>query len=96
MITPIDAPEAFRAEAVQSRDAEMDTPALGALGLAHHWQHLLDTGRLGSLTQIAAAEGMDLAQVSRIARLAWVGSISDQHDQLTPKTRYRSRRLRPI
>jgi hypothetical protein len=41
--------------------------------LAHYWQHLLDTGRFGSLTEIAAGEGMDLGQVSRIARLAWVG-----------------------
>jgi hypothetical protein len=33
-------------------------------------RHLLDTGKVGSLTEIAAAEGMDLGQVSRIARLA--------------------------
>jgi hypothetical protein len=42
----------------------------GTLGLAHHWQHLLDTAKVGSLKEIAAAEGMDLGQVSRIARLA--------------------------
>lgn len=42
-----------------------------SLGLAHYWQHLLDTGRFGSLKEIAAAEGMDLGQVSWIARLAW-------------------------
>ena len=46
------------------------TGAVSALGLAHYWQHLLDTGRFRSLTEIAAAEGMDLGQVSRIARMA--------------------------
>jgi len=76
VVTPIEAPEAFRVEVVaEKREAEaaQDPPAIRALGLAHYWQHLLDTGRFGSLTEIAAAEGMDLGQVSRIARLAWVG-----------------------
>ena len=73
VITPIEAPEAFRVEAVRERrerKAAKDTPLVRALGLAHYWQHLLDTGKFGSLTEIAAAEGMDLGQVSRIARLA--------------------------
>jgi len=39
-ITPIDAPEAFRVEAVQPRHAEEETAALRALGLAYYWQHL--------------------------------------------------------
>ena len=67
------ASEGFRVEAVPPRDAETETSALRALGLAHYWQHLLDTGKVGSQREIAAAEGMDLGQVSRIARLAWVG-----------------------
>jgi hypothetical protein len=61
-------------EAVKARRAEddaQDTASVRAFGLAHYWQHLLDTDRFGSLTEIAAAEGMDPAQVSRIARLAW-------------------------
>ena len=73
MITPIEAPEAFRVEAVQERrdrKSAKDTPLVRSLGLAHYWQHLLDNGKVGSLTEIAAAEGMDLGQVSRIARLA--------------------------
>lgn len=73
VITPIEAPEAFRVEAVQERreqKAAKETPLVRALGLAHYWQHLLDTGKFESLTEIAAAEGMDLGQVSRIARLA--------------------------
>ena len=75
VITPLEAPEAFRMEVVAARRAEedaQDTASVRALGLAHYWQHLLDTGRFQSLTEIAAAEGLDLAQVSRIARLAWV------------------------
>ena len=73
IITPIEAPEAFRVEAVQERrdrKAAKDTPLIRALGLAHYWQHLLDSGKVGSLSEIAVAEGMDLGQVSRIARLA--------------------------
>ena len=72
ILTPIESPEAFRVEAVterREREAAKDTPLVRALGLAHYWQHLLDTGKVGSLTEIAAAEGMDLGQVSRIARL---------------------------
>lgn len=92
VITPIEVPEAFRVEAVQERrdrKAAKDTLLVRALGLAHYWQHLLDTGKVGSLTEIAAAEGMDLGQVSRIARLAhlapWVveaclaGEAADVH-----------------
>ncbi|RYU57190.1 LacI family transcriptional regulator [Methylolobus aquaticus] len=73
VVTPSGAPESLRMETVPPRDAEMEAPELRALGLAHYWQHLLDTGKVGSLREIAAAEGMDLGRVSRIARLAWVG-----------------------
>ena len=75
VITPLDSLEAFRVEVVAARRAEdaQDTASVRALGLAHYWQHLLDTGRFQSLTEIAVAEGLDLAYVSRIARLAWVG-----------------------
>ena len=41
-----------------------------ALGLAHHWQRLMDEGRFTSITEIAEAEGLDLGRASRIARLA--------------------------
>jgi len=78
VIGPSGAPKGFEVEVVAARRAEeeedaQDTASVRALGLAHYWQHLLDTGRFGSLTEIGAAEGLDLAQVSRIARLAWVG-----------------------
>jgi hypothetical protein len=38
-------------------------------GLAHHWQRLLDEGRFSSMTEIAAAEGMNGTQVRRVPRL---------------------------
>jgi hypothetical protein len=41
-----------------------------ALGIAHHWQRLLDEGRFSSMTEIAAAEGVDLGQASKMSRLA--------------------------
>ncbi len=40
-----------------------------ALGLAHHWQRLLDEQRAGAVSEIAEAEGMDVTQVRRIMRL---------------------------
>lgn len=72
ILTPIDAPEQFQAEAEverQERKAARDTPLVRALGLAHYWQQLLEEGKYRSLTEIARAEGMDVGQVSRIARL---------------------------
>ena len=46
-----------------------DTPLLEGLGRARYWQRLLDEGKYRSIAAIAAAEGIDLGQVSRIARL---------------------------
>ena len=72
VITPIDAPEHFQREAVVERSARKqakDSPSIRALGLAHYWQRLLDEGKYRSLTEIAAAEGMDRGQVSRAAQL---------------------------
>lgn len=72
VITPIDAPEQFQVEATverRERKAAQDTPLIRALGLAHHWQRLLDDGTYRSITEIAAVEGIDLGQASKIARL---------------------------
>ncbi len=46
-----------------------DAPLMRALGLAHHWQRLLDEGRFGSITEIATAEVIDVTQVRRLTRL---------------------------
>ena len=72
VITPLDAPQEFLDEATrerQVREMAQDTPLLRALGLAHHWQRLLDEGRFSSMTEIAAAEGIDVTQVRRVMRL---------------------------
>jgi len=40
-----------------------------SLGLAHHWQRLLDEKRAASVAEIAEAEAMDVTQVRRVIRL---------------------------
>lgn len=73
VITPLDAPQEFLEEAQRQRrlqEMEQDSPLMRALGLAHHWQRLLDEGRFSSMTEIAAAEGIDLGQASKMSRLA--------------------------
>ena len=73
VITPLDAPQEFVMEAGREREARevaQDSTLVRALGLAHHWQRLLDEGRYRTMTEIAAAEGIDLGQVSRVAQLA--------------------------
>ena len=72
VITPLDSPQEFLAEAKQERAAQaaaQDSALMRALGLAHHWQRLLDEERVASLADIAKAEGMDVTQVRRIMRL---------------------------
>lgn len=73
IITPLDAPEQFQQEAIAAREtrkAAKDSALMKALGLAHYWQSLLDSGKFKTLTEIAKAEGMDLARISRIINLA--------------------------
>lgn len=73
VITPLDAPQEFLYEAAREREARaaaQDSALMRALGLAHHWQRLLDQGRFSSMTEIAAAEGIDLGQASKMSRLA--------------------------
>lgn len=72
IITPLDAPQEFVAEARQERTSKataQDSALVRALGLAHHWQRLLDDGRFISMTEIAQAEGLNPGRVSTIARL---------------------------
>lgn len=45
------------------------TPLITALGLAFHWQRLLDMGRVTSITQLAEVEGVDKSHVSRLLKL---------------------------
>lgn len=72
VITPLDAPQEFLSEATREREARsaaQDTALMRALGLAHHWQRLLDEQRTASVAEIAKAEGMDVTQVRRVMRL---------------------------
>ena len=72
VITPLDAPQEFLSEADRERGARaaaQDTPLVRALGLAYHWQRLLDEGRATSVIDIAEAEGVDVKQVRRVMRL---------------------------
>tara|TARA_A100000171_G_C2134125_1_gene148842 strand:+ start:1079 stop:1327 length:249 start_codon:yes stop_codon:yes gene_type:complete len=41
-----------------------------ALGLAHHWQRLLDDQRVASVAEIAEVEGINVTQVRRVMRMA--------------------------
>ncbi len=72
IITPLDAPQAFTVEAAAERTkrkAAQNTPLIRALGLAHYWQRLIDEGKFRSITDIAAAEGIDVTQAGRLLRL---------------------------
>ena len=72
VITPFDAPQQFLSEATREREARaaaQDTSLMRALGLAHHWQRLLDEQRAASVAEIAQDEGMDVTQVRRLLRL---------------------------
>lgn len=73
VITPLGTPQEFLDDACrerQVREMEQDTLLMRALGLAHHWQRLLDEGRFSSMSEIATAEGIDLGKVSKMSRLA--------------------------
>lgn len=58
------------------RVAAQDTPLMHALGLAHHWQRLVNAGRFASITEIAEAEGFNLGRASRIARFAQLAQLA--------------------
>ena len=72
VITPLDAPQEFLAEAKQERAAQtaaQDSALMRALGLAHYWQRLLNEDRAASVAEIATVEGMNVTQVRRVMRL---------------------------
>ena len=78
IITPLDAPQAFTVEAAAERTkrkAALNTPLIRALGLAHYWQRLLDEGKFRSITDIAAAEGIDVTQARRLLRLTLLAPV---------------------
>jgi hypothetical protein len=71
-VITIDDPQKYLSEATReckARAAAQDTSLMRALGLAHHWQRLLNERRVVSVVEIAQAEGMDVTQVRRLLRL---------------------------
>ena len=46
-----------------------NTSLIRALGMAHYWPRLLDEGKFRSITDIAAAECIDVTQARRLLRL---------------------------
>jgi len=62
-------PEAARERETRAALQDTDTALMRALGLAHHWQRLLDMQRVASVAEIAEAEGIDVTQVRRLIRL---------------------------
>jgi hypothetical protein len=54
--------------------AAQDTPMMRALGLAHHWQRMLEERRVASVAEIARMEDVDTSQVHRLMRLILLAS----------------------
>lgn len=72
VITPLDAPEQFQEEAKierQERKAAQDSALVKALGLAHYWQSLLDSGKMATPADISREEGLDVTRVRELIRL---------------------------
>ena len=47
----------------------MDSALVKAIARAHRWQRMLESGRYVSLTELAAAERINLSYMSRVLRL---------------------------
>ncbi|CAK0770360.1 Bacteriophage-related protein [Gammaproteobacteria bacterium] len=72
IITPLDAPGEFRVEAgieMRERKAAEESPLVRALGLAYHWQGLMESGRFKTPSEIAEAEGLHVSRVRDFMRL---------------------------
>lgn len=72
VITPLDAPEQFQEEVIQEhqiRKAEQDSPLIKALGQAHFWTTLLESGKVASPADVAQLESMDVTRVRELLRL---------------------------
>lgn len=70
IITPLSAPQYFQAEALDAkRKGDNDSALVRAMGLAHHWQRLLDVGKVRSVAELAEREGISRQRVSLILGL---------------------------
>ncbi len=73
IITPLGAPAQFQEEAEaerQDKKLAQVSALVKALGLAYHWQKLLDSGKAKSISEIAEWEELNKAHVSRLLKLA--------------------------
>jgi hypothetical protein len=52
-----------------SVNARMDSTLVKALARAHRWQRMLESGNYGSITELAAAQGINASYLARILRL---------------------------
>jgi hypothetical protein len=63
-----------KVEPTEVQDSQIASQQVSALmrvlGLAHYWQRLLHERRMTSVKEIAKAEGLSVAQVNRVLRLA--------------------------
>lgn len=78
VIAPPGAPKAVEVHSTWTKPARTeakDTALMRALGLAHHWQRLLNEGRVASAAEIAQAEGLDASQVHRLMRLTLLAPV---------------------
>ncbi|CAK0764974.1 hypothetical protein CCP4SC76_4250006 [Gammaproteobacteria bacterium] len=77
----------FRVEAAderRERKAAVEIPLVRALGLAYHWQGLIESGRFKTLSEIAEAEGLHVSRVRDFMRLTLlapdlVGRMFEKH-----------------
>lgn len=77
-------PFAAHRSAPRPTASRADSPLLRSLGLAHHWQRLLDEGRAASVADIAQAEGVDESYVRRLLRLTLLAPEVIEHLVVTP------------
>jgi hypothetical protein len=52
-----------------SQQARIDSTLIKALARAHRWKRMLDVGRYGSVSELAAAEKLDRGYLGRILML---------------------------
>ena len=72
VITPLGAQQEFLGEASREREARatgQDSALMRTLGLANHWQRLLDEGKVRTVGDLAALENMNVTQARRLLRL---------------------------
>ncbi len=87
VITPLGQPQKFLSEAATERQikaAAEESALIRALGIAHHWQRLIDEERVTTVAEIAEAEGVDVTQIRRLLRLTLLGPAQIEKFAISP------------